>query len=367
VGAKVPGEKVIERKRGISMRVLLSVVAAALLVAGCGGGDSSSAGNTSNGEESGGSTVSAETIDLSLELDWIPSTNHAVLFWAQDRGFFDKNGLSVDITPPSDASAPLKLAATEKVDLAISYEPDVIQSAEQGLGVTAVGTVYPRPLANFTALADSDVKSVADVEGKAVGYSGIPTFKAYAKTELESAGLSESDVELTNVGFNLVSALLSGNVAAITEAYSTVEVITLWDETGEKPTTIPVTELGVPTYDELLFIANTNRLQADEGYADAVQRFLKAYYEAFEEMKTMPEEAAELVEEEAKLTPEYAERSIPVAIKEMEPAPGDQPGCLALGDWKKYGDWMLEEGLVKEVPDLKSLVSNEYLPHDCGE
>jgi putative hydroxymethylpyrimidine transport system substrate-binding protein len=339
----------------VAVLSLAALLASSLIVAGCGGSDSSSAAE-------GGP---AEVSDLSIELDWIPSPNHSVLYWAQDKGSFADEDLSVKLLTPSDPAAPLKLAATGKVDLAISYEPDVLQSAEQGLGVRVVGALFPRSLANFVASGESDVKGVADVEGENVGFSGIPTFEAYAKTELESAGLSESDVKLTNVGFNLVPALLSGNVAAITEGYSTIEVISIWNEQGVKPLAIPVTDLGVPPYNELVFVANAERLDSDPDYSAAIERFLAAYFEAYDMAKTMPEQVAKLMEAEADMEPEFAEKAVPEALALMEPG-GGEPGCISHDAWSAYGDWMVEKGLLKSEPDVEALVTNDLLPGSCG-
>ena len=78
-----------------------------------------------------------ETQALSLALDFYPNPDHAGIYVAQEKGYFEEAGLDVSISAPSDPAAPLKLVATGKSDLAITYEPEVVLAHEQGLPVTA--------------------------------------------------------------------------------------------------------------------------------------------------------------------------------------------------------------------------------------
>jgi putative hydroxymethylpyrimidine transport system substrate-binding protein len=341
---------------------LLALVVLVLCVAfavGCGGDDQGS------GEGSGGGGGGQEPVALDLELDWTPGPNHVVLYWGQDQGFFEDAGIDLKLIPPSDPSAPLKLVAADKVDMAVSYEPDVMVSVEKGLGVKAVGVLFPTPLASFIASAESGVEGIADVRGKRVGYSGIPVFKAYTDTILEEAGLGEGDVEVVNVGFNEVPAILSGKVAAITDGYINGQAIEIEVEQGSKPTVVKVDDAGVPTYDELVFIANAKRLESDAAYADAVKRFLGAYYKAQEDAIANPDEVAEVMKQETEGAPEFLERATKASLDLIQPESG-APGCLSEARWKEFGDWMVSQGLLEGPPDLGAVLTNESLPHACG-
>ena len=337
-------------------KVRLSVIAAVLALAtaavGCGDDDES---DSSSGDE---------TVPLSLELDWVPGPNHVVVYWGQDQGFFDDEGLDVKVIPPSDPSAPLKLVAAEKVDMAISYEPDVMVSVEQGLDVQAIGSVFPTPLASFIATAESGVTEIADVSGKSVGYSGIPVFEAYTNTILEDSGLSQDDVEVVNVGFNEVPALLSNKVSAITDGYINGQAIEVEVEQGAEPTVIPVDQAGVPTYDELVFIANSERLESDSEYADAIERFLGAYYAAQEDAIANPDDVAEVMKQETEGAPEFLDRATALSLELIQPDSGSA-GCMDETEWTEFGDWMVSEGLLDAAPDLATVMTNDLLP-DCG-
>src|SRR6476646_845627 len=111
------------------------LVVAAPLVAGCG----EKAEDTSPG-----------TVDeLTLELDWLVNPDHAGIYEALDQGYFEEAGLDVQPRVPSDPSAPIKEVAAGRVDLAVSYEPEVLLARDQGLPVKAVAAVVPTPLTSL--------------------------------------------------------------------------------------------------------------------------------------------------------------------------------------------------------------------------
>ena len=64
---------------------------------------------------------------ISLMLDWYVNPDHAAIIVAQQKGFFEKNNLDVEIIEPADPSLPPKLVAAGKVDLAINYQPQLYQ------------------------------------------------------------------------------------------------------------------------------------------------------------------------------------------------------------------------------------------------
>ena len=134
-----------------------------------------------------------------LALDWFPNPDHLAIYEAIKEGYFRDVGLDVKPHVPSDPAAPIKQVAAGRVDLAISYEPEVFLARQQGLPVVAVAALVQRPLTSLIATRKSHVKSVGDLRGKRVGTAGIPYQSAYLKTILRRASVPESSVKVTNV------------------------------------------------------------------------------------------------------------------------------------------------------------------------
>ena len=127
------------------------------------------------------------------------------------------------------------------------------------------------PLTSLMALPAAGVKSAKDLAGKRVGTSGIPYQSAYLKTILETAGVDPGSVKETNVGFNLVPAMVSKKVDATLGAFWNYEGVQL---APRKPVILRMENLGVPTYNELILVARRESL--DAAGASRLRRFITA-------------------------------------------------------------------------------------------
>ena len=314
---------------------------------------------------SGASTVAAPT-ELNVELDWVPNPDHVGLLYAQDKRYFTDNNLNVTFRQPSNASDPIKLVGLNKVDVAISYEPEMFYGQQEGLPVTAVGTVVPVPLNSLIASPDSGITTLHGIDGKTVGVTGIPSDDAFYQTTLKTAGLTESDVTKVNVGFSLVPSLESNKVDAIIGGYRNVEAIQVEQDTGKKPAVFPANELGVPTYAELVVVANSDKLASDSAYANSVKEFMAALIKGTSGAIADPSGAIAIVKKETDYDPKFLDQSVPYTLTLLKPASGTKISCIDSAGWQSYGDWMKQEGLVNGTPDASAISTNDYLPYTCS-
>ena len=191
---------------------------------------------------------------LRLMLDYFPNADHAGIYAAKDSGAFSRAGLDVQIQTPSDPAAPLKLLAAGKVDLAISYEPELLLARDKGLQLVAVGALVQKPLTSIISIGKHAIADPKDLKGKTVGTAGIPYQSAYLKTILDRAGVDPSSVKEVNVGFNLVPAMKTKKVDATLGAFWNYEGVQLRLE-KQHPQIIRMENVGVPTYQELVIVA----------------------------------------------------------------------------------------------------------------
>jgi putative hydroxymethylpyrimidine transport system substrate-binding protein len=298
---------------------------------------------------------------FTVVLDFYPNADHAALYAAIAHGDFRAVGLDVRPQAPSDPSAPLKLLAAGKADMAISYEPELLSARDQGLKLVSIGALVQRPLTSIIALPSSHVRKVADLAHKTVGTAGIPYQAAELKTALQAAGVEPASVKEVNVGFNLVPAMLSGKVAATLGGFWNVEGLQL-QKLRKHPLIIPVDQAGVPTYDELVLV-----VRADEAHrrGQDLRAFLAALTRGQREVRADPAAAAALVVKanpslEAKLQVATIEKTLPATV----PAEAGKPyGWQSPTAWASFAKWMFSQHLLEHDPAAElQPFTNEFLP-----
>jgi putative hydroxymethylpyrimidine transport system substrate-binding protein len=306
-----------------------------------------------------GSAAAARPVTLTL--DWTPNPDHVGFYYARDAGFFRKAGLDVTIRAPSDPTAPLKLVGTGRTDLAVSYEQELFFAAAKKLPVVAVAAVVPQPLNSLIAI-ESRIRSPRDLKGAKIGITGVPSDYATLDTVLHSAGLTRRDVTTVTVGYNLVPALLSHRVDAVLGAYRNVEGIQLRLR-GLHPTIVPVDRAGVPSYDELVLVANRDRLRSDIAYRNDVREFVGAFLAGTSAARSHPSRALATMTKVTASPETFLSRAVPATLALLSGPDG--VGCLSTASWQRFGTWMHARGLLGKAPTATSVVDPSFLPPRC--
>jgi putative hydroxymethylpyrimidine transport system substrate-binding protein len=304
----------------------------------------------------------ASTKPFKVMLDWFPNADHAALYAAIAHGDFRAVGLDVEPVVPAETAEPLKLLAAGKVNMAISYEPQLLLARDQGLKLVSVGALVQRPLTSIIALPEQHVTSLAGLAGKTIGSAGIPYQAAELRAVLQSAGVNHATVKEANVGFDLVPAMLSGKVAATIGGYWNYEAIQL-RLMHKHPLVIPVNVAGVPTYNELVLVVRESEARAD---GQDLRAFMQALTRGEHEVRTDPAAAAALILKanpslEPKLQLESIEQTLPAA----QPAnPSDPFGWQEPAAWGTFATWMYTHKLLAHNPNDTGLppYTNEFLP-----
>ncbi|HEX5712386.1 MAG TPA: ABC transporter substrate-binding protein, partial [Solirubrobacterales bacterium] len=315
------------------------------------------------GEKSEDGTTAAQP--LSLTLDFYPNPDPAGIYMAEKLGYFEEAGLDLEIQTPADPAAPLKLVAAGQSDLAISYEPEVVLAHEKGLDTIAIAALVNRPLTSMIWLGKSGIQGVADLKGKTVATAGIPYQQAFLDTILGRAKLTANDVKEVNVGFGLLPALLSGSAEAMLGGFSNIEGVDLRMR-GKDPVVTPVDQLGVPTYDELVLVANRGALADDP---EKFRLFIAALQRGTEAAVAQPGAATKAVLEanndlEPKLTEAEVEATLPILGARVD---GQPYGYMDPAEWETFSGWMRDNELIGSLPQPGDLLSNDYLAGEIPE
>ena len=345
VGAPKPA---LRRSPAARCLLVLALSGLCAIVASCGGGPASS-------EASAGS---AGPEKVTLTLDWYPNADHAGVYVAEERGFFEDENLEVEIQQPSDPAAVLQLVAAGRSEFGISYENEVTNAAVREIPVQSVMAIMQEPLNSIIALEESGIDGPEDLAGKKIGYAGQSFGTAVIDTVLREAGADPASVEKINVGYDLRPALTSERVDAIVDAYWNIEAVELKGE-GFETNVIRLPEVGVPNYNELLVATSDDYAKNNP---EIVRRFVGALVKGHEAALEDPEAAREaLLAANEELDPEVARETLELTV----PVFGSGGGPVGYQDpeeWEAYVDWAVENGVLENRVEIEDAMTNEFLP-----
>lgn len=337
------------RRRATGPMLLLAIAILLGSVAGCGDG----ADQPSDG---GGR-------EFTLALDFFVNADHAGIYEGIERGNFADAGLDVEPRVPTDVSAPIKQVATGRADLAISYEPELMLARDAGLDVVAVAALVHDPLTSLISLPEAGIDDPGDLEDKRVVTAGIPYQTAFLETILRDAGVDPDSVEQTAVGLDLLKPVLSGSADAMLGGFSNVEGVEL-AERGAEPRVVPVDELGIPPYDELVLVASAEAPREDP---ESIRAFLAALERGTLAARDDPQEAADaIIGASEGLDPELTRAEVDATIPALLAPEGKPFGYMDPKGWESFARFLEAQGQIDEAEPAREMLTNELLPGGGG-
>lgn len=280
---------------------------------------------------------------FTIILDWFVNPDHAPLFAAKYCGAYQRAGLDVKLIAPTDPDLPPRLLAAGKADAALSYQPQLYLLVDKGLPVRRTGTLIDKPLNTLTALGSSGIKTLADLKGKKIGYSVAGMETVQIATMLKTVGLTNNDVTLVNINFNLVTSLQSHQVDAVIGTYRTYEDIQL-AQAGLDPVIFYPEQHGVPTSEELILLTAVSGLKNP-----ALPRFLSALKEGVAALQADPDK---ILAEFLKENPSLNDKLDIASWHAMPPYFAKDPAALDAQRYLAYRDFMAKAGLIKSARPL---------------
>ncbi len=277
---------------------------------------------------------------MTVLLDWFINPDHGPIIVAQENGYFAEQGLVVEIVPPADPSAPPRLVAAGQAELAVSYQPQLHLQIHEGLPLKRVGTLVATPLNCLLVLEDGPIKSPADLKGKKIGFSVAGVEEAVLTTVLGKYDVTLDDVELINVNFSLSPSLMTGQVDAVIGAYRNFELNQM-DIEGRPGTCFYIEEEGVPSYDELIYVANPETMDKDK-----IARFLAATEKATQYIVNNPEKSWEIF---AATSPELQDELNARAWVDTLPRFALRPAGFDAGRYARFETFLNESGMIDSV------------------
>jgi NitT/TauT family transport system substrate-binding protein len=233
-------------------------------------------------------TDDGEPSTVRMQLSWIPDCQFAGYLAADEQGFYEEQGLDVELLPGGPNVNAIQQVVTGAADFTVGKVASLFAARDQGLPIVAVAQFDKESSFPLVAYADEGISEPADLKGKKVGiwYDG-DEYEVLAL--LAQAGLDpESDVELFEQGFTMDPFLNREYDVAMVTSFNELNVLHLEGVGADELTVINPSDYGISIPHGAL-MANEQWL-ADN--ADAAARFVSATLEGWRYAFDNPEDTA---------------------------------------------------------------------------
>ena len=294
---------------------------------------------------------------ISVVLDWTPNTNHTGLYVAKDQGYFEEEGLDVEIIMPGEAGAD-QLVASGKADFGVSYQESITQARIQDVPLVSIAAVIQHNTSGFASPVEENIKTPKDFAGKSYGGWGSPVEKSVIASLMKQENANPDDVSIINMGDTDFFTAVKRDVdfAWIYYGWTGVEA----ELRGEKINMIYLTDYSKNLdYYTPVLATNEDMIKTNP---DTVKAFLKATSKGYQYAIDEPDKAADILMAAAPdLDADLVRKSQEwLAPKYTDDAP--RWGEQKLEVWENYANWMYENKLLEKQLNAKEAFTNEFLP-----
>jgi len=295
--------------------------------------------------------------DATLVLDFIPGPVHAGVYRAQEAGYYTDAGIDLRIIEPTSTADTLRLIGAGRADFGLADGIDVAGQIDAGRDIQGILAITQRPLGGLITLRSARIESPAQLEGRRVGVTGVPSDDVVVKTIVDGAGGDPAAVEKVTIGFGGVQSLAAGKVDAFTGFIATDAVQV--ELNGEPTRSFPVDRFGGPAYPGLVAFSTREMIAADPELAED---FVAATAHGYEDVIAEPLLGVDaLLSINPEIPRDFATRSLQAHLPLFQ-AGAPRFGVFSEQRLRELSRFLVAEGLAAEPITPQRYATNRFLP-----
>jgi len=327
---------------------LIAAVVAVLLLAGCSQAQSPTAATS----------ASASLPTPTIGLTYIPNVQFSPFYVAEADGDFTAAGAAPVLRHHGTSEGLFTAIAAGQEQFVVAGGDEVLQARAQGLDLVAVSAYYRGYPVVVIVPADSPIRSLADLKGHSIGLPGKYGESWFGlQVALRSAGLSESDVQVKEIGYTQQAALTTKKVDAIV-GFSNNDAVQ-FDLAGFATRSLPIASGTVPLVGASL-VTTSDYAKANPGVVKAVVAGMLA---GIRTTVTDPDHALTV---STTYVPGLSEAAAQTAAKATLTATaglwttsdGSVDGTFDAAQWTDMADFMAAQGLTAQRVDPTPAFTN---------
>jgi NitT/TauT family transport system substrate-binding protein len=315
------------------------------------------AGFASGGKE--GAAAGGKLDKITLQLKWLPQSQFMGYYVAAAKGYYEKEGIKVDILPGGSDIIPEQQVYNGVADIGVTWVSSLLKYQEKGWGFEEVAQVFQKSAMLLVSKTATGIVSSKDLAGKKVGsWFGGNEYELYAL--IESAGLDRTkDLQLVQQDYTMDQVIKGDIDAASAMVYNEYGLLQEAGYDKGKLNVIDMNDAGVAMLEDCLFV-NSKWLAKNEGL---LVRFLRASFKGWADACKDPEAAGTLVYNVDKsvslahqiyMAKEVARLVVPAGV---DPA---RIGAMNMTALQQTADYALKYGLLTKPADLKASINSAY-------
>ncbi|MFZ3584924.1 ABC transporter substrate-binding protein [Loktanella sp. DJP18] len=290
------------------------------------------------------SQASAQDNDVTLQLQWVTQSQFAGYYVAQDKGYYEEEGLNVTILPGGPDIAPPQVLAGGGADVMLNWMPSALSAREKGLPVVNIAQPFKTSGLMLTCWKDTGITSVEDFKGKTIGVwffgNEYPFLSWMSQAGISTDG-GEDGVTVLKQGFN-VDPLLQRQADCIsTMTYNEYGQVLDAGVNPDELVTFKYEDQGVATLEDGMWVLEENL--SDPAFVDKMVKFVRASMKGWKYAEENPAEAAQIVidnDETGAQSLEAQERM----MNEVALLTAGSNGALDEADYQRTVDTLLAGG-----------------------
>jgi NitT/TauT family transport system substrate-binding protein len=296
-----------------------------------------------------------------MRLDWVFQGPNAGFMIAHEKGFYAEAGLNVDIGPGKGSGSTAQLVASKATQFGFADGFVVGNSVSKGLSIRTVAGIYRRNPTAVAVIADGDIKTPKDLEGKSIAITPGSAQSQQWPAFVKGCGLDASKVRVISVDpAGTPVALITGQVQAIA-GFAQGQVPTV-EIRGNKPARVFwYADCGVNVVSNGI-VVHTDLIKENP---TLIRDFVAASIKGFLYARQHPDELVAAVKKfSPTVDPAVTRREAELSWQTwVTPATAGQPlGWMAEKDWQQTVEVLKQYGGVETPLAAADLFTNDYVP-----
>ena len=298
---------------------------------------------------------------VTMRLDWLYQGPNAGFLIAQDKGFYEQAGLSVEIGPGKGSGSTAQLVASKAAQFGFADGFVVGNGVSKGMGIKMVAGIFRRNPTAVVVLEESDIKRPKDLEGKTIAIpTGATQFQQWPAF-VKGCGLDAGAIRITNIDpAGSPPALITGQVPAIA-GYAQGYVPSVEIRGNKKARILWYADCGVTAVSNGI-IVHGDLIKDDP---ELIRSFVAASLKGFLYGRAHIDEIAAVVKKFSEATvPAISRREAELSFDTwVTPNTAGKPlGWMSDKDWNETVAVLKQYGGVTTPLEAAQLYTNEFVP-----